>query len=105
MSTKYEVTNTVTGKTTELEATSGTIGPDVIHIAPLLKEQGVFTFDPGFMATASTGTAVSTVPLVRCSKEWLSSSMANTTPPSGVLNAAATPAAPPASTRARNCRP
>jgi citrate synthase len=26
----------------------------VIHIAPLLKEQGVFTFDPGFMATAST---------------------------------------------------
>lgn len=54
MSTKYEVTNTVTGKTTELEATSGTIGPDVIHIAPLLKEQGVFTFDPGFMATAST---------------------------------------------------
>ncbi len=54
MSTKYEVKNMVTGKTTELEATSGTIGPDVIHIAPLLKEQGVFTFDPGFMATAST---------------------------------------------------
>ncbi|MGO9627266.1 MAG: citrate synthase, partial [Steroidobacteraceae bacterium] len=54
MSIKYEVKNTVTGKTTELEATSGTIGPDVIHIAPLLKEQGVFTFDPGFMATAST---------------------------------------------------
>jgi len=54
MSTKYEIKNTVTGKVTELEATSGTIGPDVIHIAPLLKEQGVFTFDPGFMATAST---------------------------------------------------
>ncbi len=54
MSTKYEVKNMVTGKTTELEATSGTIGPDEIHIAPLLKEQGVFTFDPGFMATAST---------------------------------------------------
>ena len=54
MSTKYEIRNTVTGKTTELEATSGTIGPDVIHIAPLAKEQGVFTFDPGFMATAST---------------------------------------------------
>ena len=54
MSTKYEIRNTETGKTTELEATSGTIGPDVIHIAPLAKEQGVFTFDPGFMATAST---------------------------------------------------
>ncbi len=54
MSTKFEITNTVTGKTTELETSSGTIGPDVIHIAPLAKEQGVFTFDPGFMATAST---------------------------------------------------
>ncbi len=54
MSTKFEIRNTVSGKTTELESTSGTIGPDVIHIAPLAKEQGVFTFDPGFMATAST---------------------------------------------------
>jgi citrate synthase len=54
MSTKYEIKNSVTGKTTQLESTSGTIGPDVISIAPLLKEQGVFTFDPGFMATAST---------------------------------------------------
>jgi len=54
MSTKYELKNLRTGKLTELEATSGTIGPDVLSIAPLLKEQGVFTFDPGFMATAST---------------------------------------------------
>src|SRR5271165_1083791 len=54
MSTKFEIRNTVSGKTTELESTSGTIGPDVIHIAALAKEQGVFTFDPGFMATAST---------------------------------------------------
>ncbi len=37
-------------------------------------------------------TAVSTRPEVRASNEWLSSSMANTTPASGVLNAAATPA-------------
>ena len=36
-------------------------------------------------------TAVSTVPEVRVSNEWLSSSMAKTTPASGVLNAAATP--------------
>jgi citrate synthase len=54
MSTKYEIKNPLTGKTTQLETTSGTIGPDVISIAPLLKEHGVFTFDPGFMATAST---------------------------------------------------
>jgi citrate synthase len=54
MPTKYEIRNQQTGKVTELEFVSGTLGPDVIPIAPLLKEQGVFTFDPGFMATAST---------------------------------------------------
>ena len=54
MSTKYELKNLTTGKTTQLNAISGTIGPDVIDISNLTKEQGVFTFDPGFMATAST---------------------------------------------------
>jgi citrate synthase len=54
MSTKYEVKNLSTGQATQLESMSGTIGPDVVSIAPLAKEQGVFTFDPGFMATAST---------------------------------------------------
>jgi citrate synthase len=54
MPTKYELKNLLTGKSTPLEAISGTIGPDVLNIAPLLKEHGVFTFDPGFMATAST---------------------------------------------------
>jgi citrate synthase len=33
---------------------SGTLGPDVINIANLTKDMNVFTFDPGFMATAST---------------------------------------------------
>jgi citrate synthase len=54
MSTKYELKNLKTGKTSQLDAASGTIGPDVINIASLTKDQGVFTFDPGFMATAST---------------------------------------------------
>jgi citrate synthase len=54
MSTKYELKNLATGKTSQLEAISGTIGPDVLNISNLTKEQGVFTFDPGFMATAST---------------------------------------------------
>jgi citrate synthase len=54
MSTKYELKNLTTGKTTLLNAISGTIGPDVIDISNLTKDQGVFTFDPGFMATAST---------------------------------------------------
>jgi citrate synthase len=36
----------------ELPILSGTIGPDVIDVANLLKN-GLFTFDPGFMSTAS----------------------------------------------------
>src|SRR5580693_1501827 len=54
MSTKYELKNLSTGKTSLLNAISGTIGPDVLNISSLTKDQGVFTFDPGFMATAST---------------------------------------------------
>jgi citrate synthase len=54
MSTKYELKNLATGKTSVLESMSGTIGPDVLNISNLTKDQGVFTFDPGFMATAST---------------------------------------------------
>ncbi|MGA2187499.1 MAG: citrate synthase [Steroidobacteraceae bacterium] len=54
MSTKYELKNLATGKATELDSMSGTIGPDVINIANLTKDMNVFTFDPGFMATAST---------------------------------------------------
>ena len=54
MSTKYELKNLSSGKTSQMESKSGTIGPDVINIANLHRDQGVFTFDPGFMATAST---------------------------------------------------
>jgi citrate synthase len=54
MSTKYQLKNLTTGKTSELDAISGTIGPDVLDISHLTRDQGVFTFDPGFMATAST---------------------------------------------------
>jgi citrate synthase len=54
MSTKYELKNLATGKTSLLNAVSGTIGPEALDISSLTKEQGIFTFDPGFMATAST---------------------------------------------------
>jgi citrate synthase len=48
-----EITNPATGKTATLPLRSGSLGPDVLSIAALPKEHGVFTFDPGFMATAS----------------------------------------------------
>lgn len=43
----------VDGKSIELPVRRGTIGPDVIEIAPLYKETGTFTYDPGFTSTAS----------------------------------------------------
>ena len=58
MSTKYELKNLANGKTCLLDDISGTIGPDVINISNLLKDQGVFTFDPGFMSTASTDSKI-----------------------------------------------
>jgi citrate synthase len=54
MSTKYELKNLATGKATQLDSMSGSIGPDVVNISNLTREMNVFTFDPGFMATAST---------------------------------------------------
>jgi citrate synthase len=41
------------GKELELPAHKGTTGPDVIDIGSLYKEHGVFTYDPGFVATGS----------------------------------------------------
>lgn len=39
--------------TKEFTIKNGTIGPDVIDISSLYKQHGVFTYDPGFMSTAS----------------------------------------------------
>ena len=49
---KFTLTDTTTGKSSTLDALSPTVGPDVLSIATLPRDHGVFTFDPGFMATA-----------------------------------------------------
>ena len=41
------------GSEMELPVRSGTVGPDVIDVAKLYREQGVFTYDPGFVSTGS----------------------------------------------------
>ena len=41
------------GSEMELPVKTGTVGPDVIDIARLYREKGVFTYDPGFVATGS----------------------------------------------------
>ena len=46
-------TLTVGNKTFDLPISSGTVGPDVIDIAKLYAQSGMFTYDPGFTSTAS----------------------------------------------------
>ncbi|MBU2676180.1 MAG: citrate synthase [Gammaproteobacteria bacterium] len=41
------------GNEMELPVRTGTVGPDVVDIGKLYKEQGVFTYDPGFVSTGS----------------------------------------------------
>ena len=70
---KYELTNLATGKKATLEARSGTIGPDCLNIGPISKDFGAFTFDPGFMSTASCSIAAirsSSSPRSRASSRW-----------------------------------
>jgi citrate synthase len=50
---KFTLTDETSGKSSTLEAMSPSVGPDVLNIAPLAKDHGVYTFDPGFMSTAS----------------------------------------------------
>src|SRR6202046_3502931 len=54
MGTKYELKNLSSGKTASLNALAGTIGPECLDISHLTRDLDIFTFDPGFMATAST---------------------------------------------------
>jgi citrate synthase len=49
---------TIDGKTVDLPVKSGVIGPDVVDIGKLYAQTGAFTFDPGFMSTASCESAI-----------------------------------------------
>ncbi|MBL8510332.1 MAG: citrate (Si)-synthase [Betaproteobacteria bacterium] len=54
MNAKGKATLTYDGdKTVELPVYSGTHGPDVIDIRKLYGQTGMFTYDPGFLSTAS----------------------------------------------------
>ncbi|AZZ91351.1 citrate (Si)-synthase [Hahella sp. KA22] len=50
--TDKKATLSVNGKTIELPVYSGTTGPDVIDVRGLV-EEGLFTYDPGFVSTAA----------------------------------------------------
>jgi citrate synthase len=52
------LTDNATGKVIELPVHQGSHGPDCIDIRSLYKELGYFTYDPGFMSTASCSSAL-----------------------------------------------
>jgi citrate synthase len=53
-----DVRLTVDGKTRELPIVRATVGNDGLSIAPLLRDTGLVTVDPGFMNTASCSSAI-----------------------------------------------
>ncbi|MEX2239822.1 MAG: citrate synthase [Burkholderiales bacterium] len=46
------------GRKLEFPVLSGTIGPDVVDIRTLYGKAGVFTYDPGFLSTASCNSSI-----------------------------------------------
>jgi citrate synthase len=48
----------VDGRSIDLPVYSGTIGPDVVDVRSLNAKLGVFTFDPGYMSTASCKSSI-----------------------------------------------
>src|SRR5207244_11887591 len=52
-SSNKTATLTVGNKTYDFPILSGTVGPDVIDIAKLYAQSGMFTYDPGFTSTGS----------------------------------------------------
>jgi citrate synthase len=58
MSNTVAITDSRTGKSVELPIVSGVLGDPAVDIARLNKDLGLFTFDPGFVSTCSTKSAI-----------------------------------------------
>src|SRR3954453_11555595 len=58
---KLELLDTATGKKTLLPVRPGTLGPSVVDIAPLAKDFGAFTYDPGYGATAAVESKITSL--------------------------------------------
>jgi citrate synthase len=57
-SNKTAILNYGDGKTIEFPVQSGSIGPDVVDIRALYGKTGMFTYDPGFLSTASCSSKI-----------------------------------------------
>ncbi len=58
MTDKTTTITTAEGKEAKLATFGGTHGPEVVDVRSLHKETGLFTYDPGFAATASCKSAI-----------------------------------------------
>ncbi len=58
MSQPFQLTDPNTGKSVALPLISGTQGDPAVDIGKLNKDLGVFTYDPGFVSTCSTKSAI-----------------------------------------------
>ena len=52
------IINNMTGQQIELPIYHGTEGPSVVDIRPMSQKMGLFTYDPGFVSTASCQSAI-----------------------------------------------
>jgi len=57
-SSKKVILNYGEGKSAEFPVISGSTGPDVVDIRSLYGKTGMFTYDPGFLSTASCNSAI-----------------------------------------------
>ena len=55
---KKATLNLPDGKQIDFPMMSGTVGPDVVDIRTLYGKTGVFTYDPGFLSTASCNSTI-----------------------------------------------
>ncbi|MBI3375678.1 MAG: citrate (Si)-synthase [Betaproteobacteria bacterium] len=55
---KKATLNLSDGRSVEFPVLGGTIGPDVVDIRSLYGKSGMFTYDPGFMSTASCSSTI-----------------------------------------------
>ncbi len=58
MEAKSKATLNFDGKSLEMPVYGGTIGPDVVDIRALYGKTGAFTYDPGFLSTASCASKI-----------------------------------------------
>ncbi|MCR6666459.1 MAG: citrate synthase [Methyloversatilis sp.] len=58
MTNQRTATLTIDGQTTEFPIMSGTVGPDVVDIRTMYGKTGMFTYDTGYLSTASCKSSI-----------------------------------------------